>query len=46
MPWFGSLKDVQQRITSLRVRRQNAETALAEALINDETRAKRKAEDA
>ena len=46
LPWFGSLKDVEQRLATCAKRRGEAHLALADALLSDEERATRDAESA
>jgi hypothetical protein len=44
LPWFGSIKEVEHRITDVEQRRQRAQAALDDALMDDDARAKRDAE--
>lgn len=44
LPWFGSLPEVEKRLTMLAAQRADAKTALDEALMSDEERAAREAE--
>ena len=44
LPWFGSLPEVQRRLEDLDRRREEAQAALDEALLDDDVRAKRDAE--
>ena len=46
LPWFGSLPEVERRISKLAQQRQAAQAALDEALIDDDARVKRDAESA
>lgn len=44
LPWHGSIKEVEHRIKDRERRRQQAQAALDEALMDDDVRAKRDAE--